>query len=51
MLVHLFYRILFFCHVSAMTNPVINLKRDPSEKQHRKFDNSRLGLIESVHER
>ena len=28
-----------------------NLKRDPLETQHPKFENSRLGFIESVHER
>ena len=28
-----------------------SLKGDPLEIQHRKFKNSRLGLIESVHER
>ena len=28
-----------------------NLKEDPSEIQHPKFENSRLCLIESVHER
>ena len=28
-----------------------NLKGDPLEIQHPKFENSRLGLIESVHER
>ena len=30
---------------------VNNLKRDPLEIQHPKFENSRLGFIESVHER
>ena len=28
-----------------------NLKRDPLETQHPEFENSRLGFIESVHER
>ena len=28
-----------------------NLKRDPLDIQHPKFENSRLGLIESVHKR
>ena len=28
-----------------------NLKRDPLDIQHPKFENSRLGLIESVYER
>ena len=28
-----------------------NLKRDPLEIQHPKFENSRLGLIKTVHER
>ena len=28
-----------------------NLKRDPLEIQHPKFENSRLGFIESVHKR
>ena len=28
----------------------INLKRDPSEMQRPKFENSRLGLTESAHE-
>ena len=34
--------ILFYCHLD-------NLERDP-EIQHPKFENSRLGFIESVHE-
>ena len=28
-----------------------NLKEDPLEIQHPKFENSRLGLTESIHER
>ena len=28
-----------------------NMKRDPLETQHPEFENSRLGFIESVHER
>ena len=37
--------------VVIKTSESNNLKRDPLEIQHPKFENSRLGLIESVHER
>ena len=45
--------LLFFIHLSFHlydTNKT-NLINDPSEIQHPKFVNSRLGLTESVHER
>ena len=37
--------------VVIKTSQSNNLKGDPLEIQHPKFENSRLGLIESVHER
>ena len=37
--------------VVIKTSESNNLKGDPLEIQHPKFENSRLGLIESVHER
>ena len=37
--------------VVIKTSESISLKGDPLEIQHPKFENSRLGLIESVHER
>ena len=37
--------------VVIKTSESTNLKGDPLEIQHPKFENSRLGLIESVHER
>ena len=35
-------------HSTELSGPA-NLKRDPPEIQHLKFENSKLGLIESVH--
>ena len=37
--------------VVIKTSETNNLKGDPLEIQHPKFENSRLGLTESVHER
>ena len=37
--------------VVIKTSESNSLKGDPLEIQHPKFENSRLGLIESVHER
>ena len=37
--------------VVIKTSESNNLKEDPLEIQHPKFENSRLGLIQSVHEK
>ena len=40
-----------FARQISQINHLNNLNGDPLEIQHPKFENSRLGFIESVHER